>query len=75
MLKSQENMKVGKINMFIVSVYDYNDASGERFMYEEINDIFKALERYDSHVDTFEKHNAPYLVLLYTESGNIIKGF
>ena len=31
------------IDVFIISVYDYNDASGERFMYEEINDIVEAL--------------------------------
>ena len=62
-------------NMFIISVYDYNDASGERFMYEEINDIVEAMERYNSYVDTFEKNDKPYLVLLYTESGNIINGF
>ena len=63
------------IDMFIISVYDYNDASGERFMYEEINNITEAVERYKSYVDSFEKHDKPYLVLLYTESGNIIYGF
>ena len=75
MLKSQENMKVGMINMFIISVYDYNDASGDRFMFEEVKDINEAVNRYNEYVDTFEKHNRPYLVLLYTESGNIIYGF
>lgn len=63
------------IDMFIISVYDYNDASGERFMYEEINNIAEAVERYKSYVEAFEKNDKPYLVLLYTESGNIIYGF
>ncbi len=61
--------------MFIVSVYDYNDASGERFMYEEIDDISEAVKRYNDYVDSFEKKNKHYIVLLYTDSGNIIYGF
>jgi hypothetical protein len=67
-------MKVGKIDMVIISVYDYNDASGERFMYEE-KDINEAVKRYKEYVDSFDKHDRPYIVLLYTESGNIINGF
>lgn len=61
--------------MFIISIYDYNDASGEPFMYEEVKDINEAIKRYHEYVDAFEKHNKPYSVLLYTESGNIIYGF
>lgn len=63
------------ISMFIISVYDYNDASGERFMYEEIKDITDATKRYEEYKKAFEKHEKPYLVLLYTESGNVIFGF
>lgn len=61
--------------MFIISVYDYNDVSGERFMYEEIKDIADAIERYEEYIKVFEKYEKPYLVLLYTENGNIIFGF
>lgn len=68
-------MKDGIISMFIISVYDYNDASGERFMYEEIKNIIDAIERYEKYIKVFEKHKKPYLVLLYTENGNIIFGF
>ena len=63
------------IKMFIISVYDYNDSSGERFMHEEIDDISEAVKRYNDYVDSFEKNNKPYIVLLYTDSGNIIYGF
>lgn len=63
------------INMFIISVYDYNNASGERFMYEEIKDIADAIERYEKYTEVFEKYERPYIVLLYTENGNIIFGF
>ena len=61
--------------MFTISVYDYNDASGERFMYKEIKDITDAIKRYEEYKEVFEKHEKPYLVLLYTENGNIIFGF
>lgn len=61
--------------MFTISVYDYNDASGERFMYEEIKNIADAIERYNKYTEVFEKNGKPYLVLLYTENGNIIFGF
>ena len=63
------------ISMFIISVYDYNDASGERFMYEEIKDISDAIKRYKKYTEVFKKYEKPYLVLLYTENGNIIFGF
>lgn len=58
--------------MFIISVYDYNDASGERFMYEEIKNVIDAIERYEKYIEVFEKYERPYLVLLYTENGDII---
>ena len=61
--------------MFTISVYDYNDASGERFMYEEIKDISDAIKRYKEYTEAFKKYEKPYLVLLYTENGNIIFGF
>ena len=63
------------ISMLIISVYDYNDASGERFMYEEIKDISDAIKRYKKYTEAFKKYEKPYLVLLYTENGNIIFGF
>ena len=68
-------MKDGIVSMFFISVYDYNDTSGERFMYEEIKNIVDAVKRYEEYKKVFEKHKKPYLVLLYTENGNIIFGF
>lgn len=61
--------------MFIISIYDYNDASGERFMYEEFNKIDEAVKRYNDYIESFNKVDRPYIVLLYTQSGNIIFGF
>lgn len=61
--------------MFIISIYDYNDASGERFMYEEFNKIGEAVKQYNDYIDSFDKADKPYIVLLYTKTGNIIYGF
>ena len=61
--------------MFIISIYDYNDVSGERFMYEEFDEIGEAVKRYYDYIESFNKVDRPYIVLLYTKSGNIIFGF
>ena len=61
--------------MFIISIYDYNDPTGERFMYEEYDKVNEAVKRYNDYVEDFNKHNRPYIVLLYTKTGNIICGF